>query len=58
VTDLLPSDATVGVDLVQRALSWLAVGLLLFVSLGVIYLSSVEWRDRRRRQAADSRRRP
>jgi hypothetical protein len=29
----------------------LAVTLLLFVSGGVIYLSSVEWRDRRRRNA-------
>ena len=29
--------------------------LLVFVSLGVVYLSTVEWRDRRRRQAADGR---
>ncbi|MFY8149220.1 MAG: hypothetical protein ACOVNL_08390 [Prochlorococcaceae cyanobacterium] len=28
-----------------------AVGLLLFVSAGVLYLSAVEWRDRRRRYA-------
>jgi hypothetical protein len=30
-------------------LSALAVTLLIFVSLGVAYLSTVEWRDRRRR---------
>jgi CHASE1-domain containing sensor protein len=33
--------------------NWLAIVaalLLLFVSGGVIYLSTVEWRDRRRRQ--------
>ncbi|MGB5136362.1 MAG: hypothetical protein WBN89_14450 [Prochlorococcaceae cyanobacterium] len=28
-----------------------AGALLVFVSLGVIYLSAVEWRDRRRRKA-------
>ncbi|MFM7314478.1 MAG: hypothetical protein ACKO0M_15170 [Cyanobium sp.] len=28
-----------------------AAALLVFVSGGVIYLSTVEWRDRRRRQA-------
>ncbi len=28
-----------------------AAALLVFVSLGVIYLSAVEWRDRRRRKA-------
>ncbi|NJL83549.1 MAG: hypothetical protein HC890_12450 [Chloroflexaceae bacterium] len=26
-----------------------AVGLLLMVSLGILYLSAAEWRDRRRR---------
>ncbi|MEB3323534.1 MAG: hypothetical protein VKI81_11980 [Synechococcaceae cyanobacterium] len=30
-------------------LAALASALLLFVSVGVIYLSAVEWRDRRRR---------
>jgi uncharacterized protein HemY len=34
------------------ALAIVAVVLLLFVSGGVLYLSTVEWRDRRRRQAA------
>jgi len=29
--------------------------LLLFVSVGVIYLSALEWRDRRRRKALESR---
>ena len=32
-------------------LAILATALLVFVSGGVIYLSSIEWRDRRRRQA-------
>jgi Tfp pilus assembly protein PilW len=36
-------------------LAALASGLLLFVSVGVIYLSTVEWRDRRRRKAQQSR---
>jgi hypothetical protein len=30
-------------------LAVIATALLLFVSVGVIYLSTVEWRDRRRR---------
>jgi hypothetical protein len=30
-----------------------ASALLVFVSGGVIYLSAVEWRDRRRRHATD-----
>ena len=29
--------------------------LLLFVSVGVIYLSAIEWRDKRRRKALESR---
>ncbi|MCT0207674.1 hypothetical protein KQ305_08165 [Synechococcus sp. CS-1332] len=36
-------------------LAVLASALLLFVSVGVIYLSTVEWRDRRRRRAAEGR---
>ena len=31
-------------------LAALASGLLLFVSVGVVYLSTVDWRDRRRRR--------
>jgi uncharacterized membrane protein len=42
----------------SQLLSWVAIGLLIFVSVGVIYLSAVDWRDRRRRQAANSPRRP
>jgi uncharacterized membrane protein len=42
----------------SQLLSWVAIGLLIFVSGGVIYLSAVDWRDRRRRQAANSPRRP
>ena len=34
----------------SRWLSITAAVLLVFVSVGVIYLSSVEWRDRRRRK--------
>lgn len=34
----------------NNLLAILAVVLLVFVSGGVIYLSSIEWRDRRRRQ--------
>ena len=36
-------------------LAALASLLLLFVSGGVIYLSTVEWRDRRRRKARENR---
>jgi hypothetical protein len=36
-------------------LAGLASALLLFVSVGVIYLSTVEWRDRRRRKAQEGR---
>jgi hypothetical protein len=38
-----------------QALAVLAALLLVFVSGGVIYLSTVEWRDRRRRATAASR---
>ena len=41
---------------VNSVLATLAAALLLFVSGGVIYLSSVEWRDRRRR--SEVKRRP
>lgn len=40
-----------------NVLAILASVLLVFVSGGVIYLSSVEWRDRRRRERAASGRR-
>jgi hypothetical protein len=40
-----------------QLLSGVAAFLLVFVSLGVLYLSTVEWRDRRRR-AKDTPRRP
>ncbi|NDG23028.1 MAG: hypothetical protein EB126_04650 [Synechococcaceae bacterium WBB_10_009] len=35
---------------VNNVLAIVAAALLVFVSGGVIYLSTVEWRDRRRRQ--------
>jgi hypothetical protein len=38
-------------------LAVVAASLLVFVSLGVVYLSSVEWRDKRRRQAQQARKR-
>jgi len=33
-----------------QVLSLTAAALLVFVSVGVVYLSTVEWRDRRRRK--------
>jgi hypothetical protein len=39
----------------NTVLSVVAVSLLVFVSLGVGYLSTVEWRDKRRRQAKQAR---
>jgi hypothetical protein len=36
----------------NSVLAVVAASLLVFVSLGVLYLSSVEWRDRRRRQSS------
>jgi hypothetical protein len=33
----------------SNVLAVMATALLVFVSVGVIYLSTVEWRDRRRR---------
>jgi hypothetical protein len=41
----------------NTALASLAAVLLVFVSGGVIYLSTVEWRDRRRRNRPESKRR-
>jgi hypothetical protein len=41
----------------SQVLSGLAALLLIFVSGGVIYLSTVEWRDRRRRNLAGKARR-
>lgn len=42
ISELFPHTSTL--------LAALASGLLLFVSAGVIYLSAVDWRDRRRRR--------
>ncbi|MGB1417413.1 MAG: hypothetical protein ACPHAS_07295 [Synechococcus sp.] len=36
--------------LVSQVLAVSAAALLVFVSVAVIYLSTVEWRDRRRRK--------
>lgn len=58
MTDLLSGDVAASAELLPKLLSWTAIALLLFVSVGVIYLSTVEWRDRRRRQAPGPRKRP
>ncbi|MFZ0408922.1 MAG: hypothetical protein WAM11_12545 [Cyanobium sp.] len=42
----------------STVLAALASLLLLFVSVGVIYLSVMEWKDRRRRKTLESRSRP
>ena len=44
------SDIVVAGLTLNNVLAILAASLLVFVSGGVIYLSTVEWRDRRRRQ--------
>jgi hypothetical protein len=36
----------------NSVLAVVAASLLVFVSFGVLYLSTVEWRDRRRRQSS------
>lgn len=52
----IPSSSLAGLSL-NSMLAITAVALLLFVSGGVLYLSTVEWRDRRRRsKAAPSKR--
>lgn len=58
VTELASGEAAPALELLPQVLSWTAVALLVFLSVGVIYLSTVEWRDRRRRKAAEPRRRP
>jgi len=42
----------------SQLLSGVAALLLVFVSGGVLYLSTIEWRDRRRRKALEANRRP
>lgn len=39
----------------NTVLAAIAAGLLVFVSFGVLYLSTVEWRDKRRRRAQEGR---
>jgi hypothetical protein len=43
------SNAFIGSLPIGNLLAILATALLVFVSVGVAYLSTVEWRDRRRR---------
>ncbi|MFM9047085.1 MAG: hypothetical protein ACKOOC_06395 [Cyanobium sp.] len=49
ISEVLPHTSTL--------LAGLASGLLLFVTLGVAYLSIVDWRDKRRRKAEQPRKR-
>jgi hypothetical protein len=56
-TNLLTFNAQRVLD-ANTELAGLATVLLAFVSGGVLYLSTVEWRDRRRRKAQESPRRP
>ena len=44
--------ATVPSQLLNQGLAVTATVLLVFVSGGVIYLSTIEWRDRRRRRSS------
>ena len=44
------NDVVVGGLTLNNLLAIAAAALLVFVSGGVIYLSTIEWRDRRRRQ--------
>jgi hypothetical protein len=46
---------SLGTPSLGTVLAVVATALLVFVSVGVIYLSTVEWRDRRRRGAAPPR---
>ena len=39
----------------NMVLAVIAACLLVFVSFGVLYLSTVEWRDKRRRRAQEGR---
>ena len=55
-TATVATEALVGPTLtLTSVLAVVATTLLLFVSVGVIYLSMVEWRDRRRRNGPSVR---
>lgn len=47
--DLTTTSASLAGSSVNSLLAITAILLLVFVSGGVVYLSTVEWRDRRRR---------
>ncbi|MCT0252062.1 MAG: hypothetical protein ACPG3W_01405 [Synechococcus sp.] len=47
--------ATVESQLLNQGLAVTATALLVFVSGAVIYLSTIEWRDRRRRRSPSGR---
>jgi hypothetical protein len=50
--DLPTSTSSLAGLSLNSVLAFTAIGLLVFVSGGVLYLSTVEWRDRRRRSKA------
>jgi hypothetical protein len=58
VTEAISDQPSALLALLPQVLGVTALVLLVFVSVGVVYLSSIEWRDRRRRKAAESPRRP
>jgi hypothetical protein len=47
--DLTTTSASLAGSSVNSLLAVTAILLLIFVSGGVVYLSTIEWRDRRRR---------
>jgi hypothetical protein len=49
ISEFVPSTSTL--------LAWVASALLLFVTGGVVYLSAVDWRDKRRRDSVVRNRR-
>jgi hypothetical protein len=53
VESITANQVTTNLITANQLLGGLAAALLVFVSGGVIYLSVVEWRDRRRRARAE-----
>ena len=55
LADTATAAAAVPALTLGTVLAVMATALLVFVSVGVIYLSTVEWRDRRRRRSPAAR---
>lgn len=55
--DLPTTSASLAAESLNGVLAVTAIVLLVFVSAGVLYLSTVEWRDRRRRAKPTSSKR-